>query len=406
MMAKKRFSLSGTIFTAVVLCFAGCSKPSLPAAGPPSVEVVEVVQKDVPITREWVATLDGFVNAQIRAQVNGILLKQTYSNGATVKKGLPLFEIDPRPFQAALDQASGNLEQARANLVRAQAQLGKTQLDVDRYTPLAKESAISQQELDDAVQANLGSKAQVEQAKAAIESAQAAVESAKLNLGFCNIVAPIDGVTAIATAQVGDFVGPQSGTLTTVSTVDPILATITPSEQDYLAAMRFAMQEGVSPESTMRRLAWQLKLADGSTFPQKGTFYALNRQVDIRTGAITIQIQFPNPGNVLRPGGFGNASTVTRIQQGALLVPQRAVSEMQGNYMIATVDRENKASIHAVKMGQKTGSWWIVDEGLKAGDRVVAEGVQAVKDGALVTPKPFQENAPSAEKSPKAGGGE
>jgi len=405
-MEKKRFTVSWALFAMVALWSAGCSKPTIPAAGPPSVDVAEVVQKDVPITREWVATLDGFVNAQIRAQVTGILLKQHYSNGAFVKAGAPLFQIDPRPFQAALDQAKGNLEQAKANLQQSQAKLGKTELDVARYTPLAKESAISQQELDDAVQADLAAKAQVEQSKAAIESARAAVDSARLNLGFCDITAPIDGVTAIATAQVGDFVGPQSGILTTVSTVDPILATITPSEQDYLRVMRSAMEQGLSEDVILRRLEWQLKLAEGSMFSQKGRFYAINRQVDIRTGAIVVQLQFPNPGNVLRPGGFGNASTVVRVQQGALLIPQRAVSEVQGGYMVATVDHDNKASVHPVKMGQKFGTWWIVDEGLKPGDRVVAEGVQAVKDGAQVTPKPFRENPPAAEKPAKASGGE
>ncbi|HUK53394.1 MAG TPA: efflux RND transporter periplasmic adaptor subunit [Candidatus Binatia bacterium] len=405
-MVKKRLSILGVLLAVFALWPVGCSKPSVPAAGPPSVEVAEVIQKDVPITREWVATLDGFVNAQIRAQVSGILLRQAYANGAYVKKGAPLFEIDPRPFQAALDQANGNLAQAKANLLRADAQLGKTELDVARYTPLAKESAISQQELDDAVQADLAAKAQVEQAKAAIESAKAAAESAKLNLGFCNIVAPIDGVTAIATAQVGDFVGPQSGILTTVSTVDPILATITPSEQDYLRVMRAAVEQGRSEDTVLRGFEWQLKLAEGSTFPSKGRFYAINRQVDIRTGAIVVQLEFPNPGNVLRPGGFGNASTVVRIQQGALLIPQRAVSEVQGGYMVATVDHANKATLHAVKLGQKFGTWWIVDEGLKPGDRVVAEGVQAVKDGAQVTPTPFKENPPAAEKPAKTSGGE
>jgi membrane fusion protein (multidrug efflux system) len=368
------------------------------------VEVVEVAQKDVPITREWVATLDGFVNAQIRAQVSGLLLKQNYVNGSYIKEGMPLFQIDPRPFQAALDQATGNLSQANANLQRAQAQLGKTELDVTRYTPLAKESAISQQELDDAVQNNLAAKAQVQQTKAAIESAQAAVESAKLNLSFTRIVSPINGVAAISNAQVGDFVGPQTpAPLTTVSTVDPILASITPSEQEYLATMRYAAQEGMTEDAAMRKLEWQLKLSDGSTFPHTGRFYAINRQVDIRTGAILVQVQFPNPGNMLRPGGFGSVSTVTRIQHNALLVPQRAVSELQGGYQVAVVDHDNKASIRPVKMGQKVGSWWIVNEGLKPGERVVAEGVQEVREGVVVVPKPYQETPSVAEKL--AGGG-
>jgi len=368
-----------------------------PPAGPPAVEVVEVLQKDVPITRDWVATLEGFVNAQIRAQVSGLLLKQNYVNGSYVKEGMPLFQIDPRPFQAALDQATGKLEQAKADLQRAQAQLGKTELDVARYTPLAKESAISQQELDDAVQANLAAKAQVQQEKAAIESARAAVESSKLNLSFTRIVSPISGVAAISTAQVGDLVGPQSAALTTVSTVDPIFASITPSEQEYLATVRFATQEGISEDAVLRKLEWQLKLSDGSTFPHTGRFYAIDRQINIRTGAILVRIQFPNPGNMLRPGGFGSVSTVTRIQRNALLVPQRAVRELQGGYLVAVVDHENKASIRPVKMGQKVGSWWIVNEGLKPGERVVAEGVQEVREGAVVAPKPFQESSSVAQ---------
>jgi membrane fusion protein (multidrug efflux system) len=400
---RKRLKLPGSLAISAIF-LAGCGNMGLPPAGPPSVEVVQVVQKDVPITRDWVATLDGFVNAQIRAQVNGLLLKQNYANGSYVRKDDPLFEIDPRPFQAALDQANGNLQQAKANLQRAEAQLGKTQLDVARYTPLAKESAISQQELDDAVQSDLAAKAQAEQAKAAIESARAAMESAKLNLGFTQIVSPIDGVAAISTAQVGDFVGPQSGALTTVSTVDPILVSIMVSEQEYLRAIDQIRQQakqqgrGLTEDAALRTLEWQLKLADGTIFPRKGRFNAIDRQVDVRTGAILVKIQFPNPGNVLRPGGFGNVSTVTRIQQGALLVPQRAVTELQGGYLIAVVDHDNKASIRPVKMGQKVGTWWIVDEGLKAGERVVAEGTQQVKEGAQVNPKPYQENSSVAEK--------
>jgi len=233
---------------------AGCETKQQAASVPPPVEFVEVTQKDVPVTKEWVATLDGFVNAQIRAQVKGLLVKQNYTNGAFLRKGSPLFEIDPRPFQATLDQATANLEQAKANLQRAQAQLGKTELDVARYTPLAKESAISQQELDDAVQANLAAKAQTEQGKAAIESARAAVDSAKLDLSFTRIVSPIDGVTAIATAQIGDFVSPPGEPLTTVSTIDPILVNFTASEQEYLNAMKQAAALG-SDEQDERPLA-------------------------------------------------------------------------------------------------------------------------------------------------------
>jgi membrane fusion protein, multidrug efflux system len=382
------------LFFALEVC--GCKQMAAPAAGPPDVQVIEVAQNNVPITRDWVATLEGFVNAQIRAQVSGLLLSQKYANGAYIPKGTPMFEIDPRPFQATLDQANANLQQRNADLERAQAQLGKTEMDVARYIPLAKQSAISQQELDDAVQANLAAKAQVEQMKAAIEAARAAIDSAKLDLGFTKITSPIDGIAAIATAQVGDFVGPQSGTLTTVSTVDPILAIITPSEQEYLRAISAAVKAGQSEETLLRKLEWQLKLADGSTYPRKGRFYAVDRQIDIRTGAIQVRIQFPNPGNALRPGGFASVSTVTQIQQNAILVPQRAVNEIQGGYVVAVIDHNNKASIRPVKMGQKVGPWWIVNEGLKPGEKVVAEGFQDVRDGQVVNPKPYQESAPLA----------
>lgn len=388
---RKRFIFAAALLALLTAGLVGCAKTESAAAVSPSVEVLEVAQKDVPITREWVATLDGLVNAQIRAQVAGLLLRQNYTDGAFVRKGTPLFEIDPRPFQAVVDQTTADLSQAEANLQRGQAELGKTAQDVARYTPLAKESAISQQELDDAVQANLAAQAQVQQQKAAIESARAAVESARLNLGFTKITSPLDGIAAIAAAQVGDSVGPQSGSLTTVSTVDPILANITPSEQDYLSSIRYIKQQGVSEDTALRKLEWQLKLSDGTIFPYKGRFYAIDRQVDVRTGAIRVQVQFPNPGNVLRPGGFGSISTVTRVLGGALLVPQRAVSELQGGFLVATVDHENRAHIRSVKMGPKIGTWWIVDEGLKPGDRIVVEGVQKVQEGLLVTPKSYQE---------------
>ena len=383
-------------FPAAVLCiaavmFPGCSKPEIPKAGPPDVEVFQVEQKDVPVTREWVATLNGFVNAQIRAQVSGILLKQEYPDGAVVKKNQPLFLIDPRPFQASLDQARANLEQAKANLQRAQAQAGKTQQDVDRYTPLAKESAISQQELDDAIQNNLAAKAQVEQARAAIASTQAAAENARLNLTFASITSPIDGVAAIATAQVGDLVGPSSPALTTVSTINPILAVFTGSEQEYLSASRELVRQGYgSPEDGFRRVDFHLTLADGTEYPQVGKFYALDRNVDIRTGAIQVQVQFPNPGNFLRPGGFARVSAIVRIAQNALLVPQRAVSELQGGYQVAVVGADNKVGIRTIKVGEKTGQMWIVLDGLKAGERVVAEGTQKAQENTVVNPTPYK----------------
>jgi len=377
----------------------GCETKQHAAPAPPAVEFIQVGQKDVPVTKEWVATLDGFVNAQIRAQVKGLLIKQNYTDGAFVSKGSALFEIDPRPFQATLDQANANLEQAKANLQRAQAQLGKTELDVTRYTPLAKESAISQQELDDAVQANLAAKAQVDQGKAAIESARASVESAKLDLSFTQIVSPIDGVAAIATAQVGDFVSPPGEPLTTVSTINPILVNFTASEQEYLNAMKQAAALGADEHAILKKLEWQLRLSDGSIYPPKGRFYALDRQVDVRTGAILVKVQFPNPGNVLRPGGFGNISTVVRIQKNALLVPQRAVNELQGGYLVAVIGTDNKVSIRPIKVGPKVDTMWIVNEGLKPGERIVAEGVQKVRNGMEVQAKPFQPDSSATEKA-------
>src|SRR6516164_9327850 len=312
---RRRVSLAAAIVTfAVGICFIGGCSEQKAAAGPPSVEIAPVVQKDVPIVREWVATLTGLVNAQIRAQVSGYLVKQLYGNGDYVKKGAPLFQLDDRTFLAAVDQASGNLAQAKADLQKAQAQLGKTQLDVDRYTPLAKQGAISQQELDDAVQANLAAKGQVAAAKAAIDAAQAASETARLNLGYATILSPLDGVAGISSAQVGDFVGPNStNALTAVSMVNPILATITPSEQDYLRMMSVSTKTGRSDKEILNGLVWQLELNDGSIYAQKGKFYALDRQVNIQNGAITVQIEFPNPGNVLRPGGFGNLRSVVRL---------------------------------------------------------------------------------------------
>jgi len=380
----------------------GCGGEQKAAAGPPNVEIATVVQKDVPIVREFVSTLTGLVNAQIRAQVSGYLVKQLYLNGAYVKKGTPLFQLDDRTFKAAVDQATGNLAQARADLQKAQAQLGKTQLDVDRYTPLAKTGAISQQELDDAVQANLAAKGQVAAAKASIDAGTAALESANLNLGYATVLAPIDGVAGISNAQVGDFVGPQStNALTTVSTVDPILANITPSEEEYLNAMKAAQKSGLTDTQILSPLVWELELTNGSIYAEKGRFYAMDRQVNIQTGTILLQIKFPNPGRVLRPGGFGNVRTVARLEKNALLVPQRAVTDVQGKYLIAVVGEDNKVSIRPVNAGEKVGTMWVITGGLHPGDRVVAEGTQKVQEGLLVNPKPFQE--PAAANSTKGG---
>jgi membrane fusion protein (multidrug efflux system) len=358
------------------------------------------------------------VNADIRAQVSGYLLKQSYVNGAAVSKGTVLFEIDPRTFQAAVSQAKANiaqaqgaLEEAKAALLEAKANeqkneavLGKTEIDVKRYTPLAAAKAISQQELDTAVQANLAAKAQVDAArasvstaeatidarKAAIAAAQAAMQTAQLNLGFTHVKSEINGIAGIANAQVGDLVGPQTPTLlTTVSTANPILAQFAASEQEYLMAVKSTKGSTRDARTALRTLSFDLVLADGSTYPHKGRLQYIDREVDVRTGTINFQIAFPNPGNVLRPGGYGTVKTVVKTERGALEVPQRALSELQGRYMAAVVGDQNKVAIRQVTPGDQVGSMWVVKDGLRAGERVVAEGTQKVREGIEVVPKPY-----------------
>jgi membrane fusion protein (multidrug efflux system) len=345
--------------------------------GPPDVAVVDVMQKDVPIYSEWIATLDGYVNAKIQPQVTGYLIKQNYVEGSFVRKGEALFEIDPRPFHAALDQA-------KAQLAQAEAQLGKAALDVERDTPLAQARAIAQSQLDNDIQAKLG-------AKASVEAAKAAVEQAQLNLEFTEVRSLVDGIAGIAKGQIGDLVGP-STLLTTVSQVNPIKAYFTVSEQEYLDFNRRFPTEA-SREAERKQLQLELILADGTTYPPKGTIYFADREVNPSTGAIRIAGLFPNPGNILRPGQYGRVRTAIRTKQGALLVPQRAVTELQGSYQVAVVGSDNKVSIRPVKVGERIGLMWIIDEGLKPGERVVAEGVQKVRQGAAVNPKPFAEEA-------------
>jgi membrane fusion protein, multidrug efflux system len=355
---------------------------------PPEVMVVRVDQRDVPIMGEWIGTLEGFTNADVRAEVTGYLLRQDYQEGSFVKAGQLLFEIDPRPFQAALDQSQGQLAQAKAILANAQAVQGRTDLDVKRYTPLAKEQAASQQDLDNAVQNNLAAEATVATAQGQIKAAEAAVETAKINLDFTRLIAPIDGIAGQAKLQVGALVNPSSDPVTSVSTLDPIKVYFTISESEYLDwNKRFPTQTARLAEQKGIRL--ELILADGSTYPHQGTFDFADLQVDIGTGAIRIIGLFPNPGNVLRPGGYAKVRTAVRIQKDAILVPARAVSELQGGYQVAVVDGDNKVNIQTVKVGQQIGPEWIVLEGLKPGESVVAEGVQKVRSGMQVKPVPF-----------------
>jgi RND family efflux transporter MFP subunit len=399
MLSKYKLWIGGAFCLVVIGLIIGAIRAKHVSAarpgGPPDVEVAQVEQKDVPIYTEWIGTLDGFTNAEVKAQVRGYLMRQDYQEGAFVKQGQLLFEIDPRPFQAALDQAQGQLAQAKANLANAQAVQGRTQLDVERYTPLAKEEAASQQDLDNSVQNNLAAKATVATAEAQIKTDQAAVETAKINLEFTRLVAPIEGIAGEAQLQVGALVDTSSPPVTTVSTVDPIKVFFTVSEPEYLWFNGVYPTEA-SREAERRRLPLELVLADGTTYAKTGRVYFADRQVNQSTGAIRIAGVFPNPGNILRPGGYGRVRAAIRMQKDALLIPQRAVTELQGSYQVAVLDSENKVDIETVEIGDRFGTQWIIQKGLKPGDRVVAEGLQHVRAGMQVNPKPFVVQAAEA----------
>ncbi len=391
--SRKRYLLIGVVLGLIILALVvEAVRPHKQAMGaPPStpdVEVAQVQKEDIPIYSEWIGTLDGLVNADVRAQVTGYLLKQGYQEGAFVKQGQLLFQIDPRPFQAALDQAEGQLAQARAALANAQAVQRRTELDVQRYTPLAEQQAASQQDLDNSVQNNLAAIATVETAKAQIQTYEATVETAKINLDFTRLIAPIDGIAGQAQLQVGALVTPGSGIVTSVSTVDPIKVYFTVGEPQYLA-WRQRFPTDASRAQADKELRLQLILADGSTYPHEGKFYFADRQVDQSTGAIRIAGLFPNPNNILRPGGYGKVRAVIRKQPGALLIPQRAVSELQGGYQVAVIGADNKVGVRTVTVGDRVDNRWIITSGLNAGDSVVVEGVQRMRTGVHVNPKPF-----------------
>ena len=399
-MLPKRYLLGGGVFLLLIFgLIVGAVHPYKHALGSqpvalPDVQVMQVQQEDVPIYGEWIGTLDGLVNADVRAQVTGYLLKQGYQEGAFVKQGQLLFQIDPRPFQAALDQAQGQLAQAKATLANAQAVQRRTELDVERYTPLAKEQAASQQDLDNAVQNNLAALATIETAKAQIKTYEATVETARINLEFTRLVSPIDGVAGQAQLQVGALVTPSSGVVTSVSTVDPIKSYFTVSEPQYLAWRQRFPTEASRLEAD-KKLRLQLILADGSAYPHEGTFYFADRQVNESTGAIRIAGLFPNPNNILRPGGYARVRAVIRTEQGALLVPQRAVSELQGGYQVAVIDADNKVNIRTVTVGPQVDRRWVITSGINPGELVVAEGVQRVRTGIRINPKPFAAEAMS-----------
>jgi len=350
--------------------FVGCKKKT-PAPQPPEVQFITVATTNVPIFEEWIGTLDGDVNAQIRAQVTGYLQTQNYAEGSEVKKGDALFQIDPRPFQAVLDQAE-------AKLTQDQAQAEKAQLDQNRYTPLAKEQAISQEELDNAVQANLGAKAQV-------KADEAQIETARLNLGFTKIISPIDGIAGVAQAQIGDLVSPGGSVLTTVSTVDPIRVYFQVSEQSYESFWRHY----IGTTDTNNTVPLDLILSDGSRYPAKGRFFFADRQVNPNTGTLQIAGHFPNPNFTLRPGQYGRIRAQTQTRTNVVMLPQRAVTELQGTYQVDLLTETNSVHLQSVKVGDQIASDWLIESGLKTGDRVVVEGTQKAREGTVVNPQPF-----------------
>jgi len=363
----------------ILLTVGGCKKEEKAIAPQaPTVEVAAVVQKDVPLYDEWVGALDGSINAVIRPQVTGYLISQNYREGEQVKKGRVLFEIDPRSFQAALNQAKAQLSQQKARHDTAKANLA-------RIRPLAEKNAVSQKDLDDAVGSELS-------ARASVEAGQAAVDEAQLNLGFTRIASPVDGIAGIAKTQLGNLVSPNmQEELTSVSTVDPIKVYINISEQEYLKT--------VASGNKGDQMPLQLILADGSVYPHEGRFALMDRQVDPTTGTLKVGALFPNTDNLLRPGQFGRIRAMIQVKKGALLIPQRAVTEMQGKYLVAVVGADNKVDVRPVQVGERIGSDWLIDKGLQPGEQVIAEGTQKVRPGATVIPKPF---SPAAAATPAA----
>jgi RND family efflux transporter MFP subunit len=361
------------LMVALGIFASSCNRGRAATATPtPEVEVATVEQRDVPVYSEWVATLDGYVNAQIRPQVSGYIIKQNYTEGSLVRKGQVLFEIDPRPFTAALDRAKGDLAQA-------QAQLGKSNLDVERDTPLAEAMAIAKSQLDNEIQAKLG-------AQAAVESGKAAVEQSALNLEWTKVTSLVDGIAGIAQVQIGNLVGSTS-VLTSVSQVEPIKAFFPISEREYVLVQKES--NAISSKRTVRFFGSSLDLilTDGSIYPQKGKILLADRQVDPNTGTIRIVAAFPNPGNILRPGQYGRVRVETSLKKGALLLPQSAIAQSQGSYQVAVVGSDHKVTMRTVKPGATVGTMWVIEEGLKPGEEVVVEGIQRLREGTLVTPK-------------------
>lgn len=369
----EQWHLLAALMVALVIG-AGCATSEKPAPPPPGVTVIPVLQKDVPLYQEWVGTMVGNVDADIRPKVDGFLLTRLYAEGSYVEKGQQLFLLDQRQAQAAVEQAQGKLERSRAVLDQAQ-------IDVRRYTPLVAQKAVSQAELDKALSMEKAATAEV-------EADQASLDNAKLNLEWTTVTSPISGIAGVAKVGIGDLMTPIT-VMTTISSVDPIYVDINVAEQDYLRFRREKLGEAAG-----QNLA--LILGDGTAFPRRGRALFVNREVDSRTGTIQVRCEFPNPGNVLRPGQYARIRAVTELLKGALLVPQQSVSELQGLYQVGVVAPDNKVTIKTIKLGPQTGDMWVVESGLQAGDSVVVDGLQRIKGGMTVAPSPFKDTQTNA----------
>ena len=384
---------------------AGCGEKKATTGGPPPalpVSVVQIEPTDVPLTGEWVGTMDGFVNAQIQPQANGYLIKQDYREGSEVAKGQVLFEIDPRPFQAALDQAEGQLNQAKAQVGQAEAQLALAQINVNRDTPLAQAHAIAQSQLDTETQTKAQNDAAVASAKATVTAAQAAVDNAKLNLGFTEVRSLISGVAGQATTQVGNLVNTQS-VLTSVSQLNPIKVYFSISDSEYLALTQRTRAQGGDLLKNASTVPLSLTLANGEVFPQKGHIEFVDRQINPQTGAIRIAATFPNPGNVLRPGQFGRVKAATEIRRQGLLIPEVAVTEFQGLHQVYLAGADGKVHVATVKLGSQIGTNWLVEDGVSAGDKVIVDNLQKLREGAPVSPHAAQATVPAVASNSPAG---
>ena len=372
--ATRQLHALGVLIVALIICVGCSSNAEKPAPPPPGVTVTPAIQKDVPIHQEWVGTMLGNVDADIRPKVDGFLLSRLYTEGSYIEKGAPMFQLDKRQAQAAVEQAQGNLERARAFL-------GQAQIDVRRYTPLVAQRAISQAELDKALSSETAG-------KAGVDANQAVLDNAELNLGWTTVTSPISGIAGVSKVQIGDLMTPIT-IMTTISSVNPIYVDFSVAEQDYLRFVR---------EKTGRSAGQDLELilGDGTVYPRRGHALFVNREVDSRTGTIQVRGEFSNPGNVMRPGQYARIRAVTELRKSAVLIPQQAVSELQGVYQVGVVSADNKVTIKTVKLGPQSGDMWVVESGLQAGDNVVIDGLQRIKTGMTVAPTPFKDTQTTA----------